>query len=201
MNVEEFYTLAEFLRQNPPKNAVEGAYRSAISRYYYFVFLKLRDNIVKEDGREEIEELLASPQAYFGHIALRIYISEVGRRSIKDADLKSSIGLEDLRKATFEIANQLHTLHKHRKFADYTTDKEETIKYLTSQSELTKRDISNETLIRYLKNRVDDSKKLADTIKDNVNNIIFLLERLKEKDKLPDPKRDIIDKIRSKQAK
>ena len=200
MNVEEFYQLAEYLHETPPEQMKEGAYRSAISRYYYYIFLKLRDEIIQKDERIEIKELLASPQAYFAHVALRVYIFALGKKAQKDRSLLSQVGFDAIEEVTFKTAQKLRVLHKKRKFADYTTNRKETIEYLTSESELTKGDITNEMLIRYLKNWVDESKKLTDTIKDNVNNIIFLLEKLKEKDKLPDPKKDIIKKIRPKQA-
>lgn len=176
MNVEEFYTLAEFLRQNPPQSMIEGAYRSAISRYYYFVFLKLRDNIVKEDGRDETKELLASPQAYSAHAALQAYLQELGKRAKKDDYFKSTIGLADIEEVTFKTAQQLRTLHEKRKFADYNT---------------------KQINIKKLEECVTESKKLTDNIRNKKKAIMSLLKKLKDTQNLPDPK-DIRRKLERK---
>jgi len=154
MKVDEFYELAEFLYKNPPQGIEEGAYRSAISRYYYFAFLRLRDNIVKHDTRDEIKDLLNSPQAYSAHAALQVYLQELGRISMKDHTLKSTVGVTDIGRVTFTLAQELRNLHNKRKFADYDT---------------------KEIDMTELKTHVMESKQLADIIKSKINKTITLL--------------------------
>ena len=80
----------------------EGKYRTAIGRYYYFIFLKIRDTIYGIDEREEIKKYYFSGLI---HKFIRLYLFE----------LSKIIGNRKL----IRVANKLKKLHNLRKKSDY----------------------------------------------------------------------------------
>ena len=54
MNAREFKEVAEFLMKKSTAGAFkEGAYRTSISRLYYYIFLEIRDTILFSDPEQE----------------------------------------------------------------------------------------------------------------------------------------------------
>ena len=50
MNAREFKEVADFLMEKSTAGAFEeGAYRTSISRLYYYIFLEIRDTILFSD--------------------------------------------------------------------------------------------------------------------------------------------------------
>jgi len=73
-----FYDVAEVLKDDKNYKA-EDRYRTAIRRYYYFIFLTVRDLILKADRRPLIQSLLNSSRS---HTYLRIYLEELAEIQI-----------------------------------------------------------------------------------------------------------------------
>ena len=109
-NVEEFKEIADKI-SNLKSLPNEGKYRTAIGRYYYYTFLKIRDMILEIDEREEIRDYFKTGKA---HILVRVYLSKLG--CIMNLDILKDVSLD------------LYNLHKIRKLADYDTDR--TVKYI-----------------------------------------------------------------------
>jgi len=108
-NVEEFKEIADKIL-NLETLSEEGKYRTAIGRYYYYTFLKIRDIILKIDKREGIHDYFKTGKA---HLLVRVYLSKLG----------DVLNLDILKDVSFDLYN----LHKLRKLADYNTDR--TVKY------------------------------------------------------------------------
>ena len=97
----EFKEIADKI-QNFKSLPNEGRYRTAIGRYYYFIFLKIRDTIYGIDEREEIKKYYFSGLI---HKFIRLYLFE----------LSKIIGNRKL----IRVANKLKKLHNLRKKSDY----------------------------------------------------------------------------------
>jgi len=105
MNVREFKEVAEFLMKAPTVGTFkEGAYRTSISRLYYYIFLEIRDTILFSDTR--MRNRLRGGKT---HRLVQEYLREVGY-IIDNEDLK-------------DAADLLYNLHELRKDADYETGK------------------------------------------------------------------------------
>ena len=61
-NPKGFYNVAEMIKEDKSYKA-EDRYRTAIGRYYYFIFLTIRDLILEVDKRPLIQDLLNSPKS------------------------------------------------------------------------------------------------------------------------------------------
>ncbi|ADC69832.1 hypothetical protein MFS40622_1153 [Methanocaldococcus sp. FS406-22] len=109
-NVEEFKEIADKI-PNFKSLPNEGRYRTAIGRYYYYTFLKIRDIILEVDEREEIRDYFKTGKS---HHLVRVYLSKLG----------DILNLDILK----EISSDLYNLHRIRKLADYNTDR--TVKYI-----------------------------------------------------------------------
>jgi len=107
MNAREFKEVAEFLMEKSTAGAFEeGAYRTSISRLYYYIFLEIRDTLLFSDPRTGMRNKLRGGKA---HRSVREYLRKVGH----------TINNEDLKDAT----ELLYSLHELRKDADYETGK------------------------------------------------------------------------------
>jgi hypothetical protein len=84
----------------------EAIFRTAISRYYYYVFLQLRECIIQIDGRESVRSILNSHSA---HRELREYLRKANLNAKR-------LGLDP---KIYKIRNALKSLHNLRKTADY----------------------------------------------------------------------------------
>ena len=109
-NIEEFKEIADKI-SNFESLPNEGKYRTAMGRYYYYTFLKIRDMILEIDEREEIRDYFKTGKA---HLLVRVYLSKLS--DIIDLDILKHVSLD------------LYNLHKIRKLADYDTDR--TVKYV-----------------------------------------------------------------------
>jgi len=116
MKAYEFKELANVLTHKHFQKCEEGKNRTIISRYYYYIFLKIRDEIILNyDMNPETKDFLTSPKA---HGLLRKYIREVSKKSLK------LYGTPIYQKEQLhEIAIFLGQLHKQRKDADYEVRK------------------------------------------------------------------------------
>ena len=100
LNVDEFKEVAEKL-SNFKSLPDGGKYRTAIGRYYYYIFLKIREIIkeVEKDREDGIYELLNTGKAhrvlpaYFKVLSKKIELNE-----LKESFIKLAKTLEDLRK-------------------------------------------------------------------------------------------------------
>lgn len=113
-NVEAFYKLGEWLStQNPDiegcSNIQEGVYRTIIGRYYYYVFLKIRNTILTYDvgNANSFDDGNA-------HILVVSYLTALDDILELDGELES-------------IATNLTKLRRLRNDADYKTNKEITM--------------------------------------------------------------------------
>ena len=104
-NPKGFYDVAEKIKDDKNYKA-ESRYRTAIGRYYYFIFLKIRDLILKIDKRPEIQWALNSPRS---HAYVRLYLDEL-------AEITNNEDFE-------RISENVGRLHNLRKLADYRTYK------------------------------------------------------------------------------
>lgn len=102
-NPKGFYNLANQLF-NDTNYKSEDRYRTTIGRYYYYIYLKIRDLILKSDKRPNIRWALSSSK---GHGNLRTYLEELSEIT-NNNDFES-------------IAEQIAHLHALRKKADYDT--------------------------------------------------------------------------------
>ncbi|CAB3287344.1 conserved protein of unknown function [Methanocaldococcus lauensis] len=129
-NVDEFKEIAEKLPnfETLPK---EGKYRTAIGRYYYSIFLTLREIIWDIDKREELEKYYTSGLV---HKIIRIYLYKLSK-IIKSQEL-------------MEISNMLYNLHNLRKLSDYNIIHKITIKEVNDAKEYANK-------IQYLLNIVE----------------------------------------------
>ncbi|ACV24971.1 hypothetical protein [Methanocaldococcus fervens] len=102
-DIKEFYGIANFLHNNFSSNElINGAYRTAIGRYYYYAYLTLRGIILDNDNRDNVINALKSASS---HYLVRDYIFCVGEY-LNNKDIK-------------HLAKTLETLHNLRKKADY----------------------------------------------------------------------------------
>ena len=99
-----FYDVVEKIKDDKSYKA-EDRCRTAIGRYYYFIFLTIRDLILKVDKRPEIQSLLSSPRS---HSYLRTYLEEL-------SDITGNLDFDKLSK-------KIKKLHYLRKLADYNTE-------------------------------------------------------------------------------
>ena len=107
MNAGEFKEVAEFLMKKSTAGAFkEGAYRTSISRLYYYIFLEIRDTILFSDARTGMRNKLRGGKT---HRLVQEYLRKVGH-IIDNEDLK-------------DAAELLYSLHELRKDADYETGK------------------------------------------------------------------------------
>lgn len=115
MKAREFRDVAEYLSTLSSVSFLEGKERTAISRFYYYVFLRIRNEIIFQfDSRKEIREALSSSSA---HGLVRRYIREVAKVS-KQLSGMYQTHLREI----FEIAALMDQLHHKRKIADYDID-------------------------------------------------------------------------------
>ncbi|WP_175059471.1 hypothetical protein [Thermococcus sp. 2319x1] len=115
MKAQEFKDVANYLRSLNNVEFQEGKERTAISRFYYYIFLRLRNEIIFNlDTRDVIKKLLSSSKA---HSLVRRYIKEVARAS------RSLVGMyySHIRDIS-DIEGFLYQLHDKRKIADYDID-------------------------------------------------------------------------------
>lgn len=103
-NIEEFYEIGSFLHNQPVGGFLTGSYRTAIGRYYYYTYLKIRDIILQCDTRQRVEQVLKSSSS---HHLVREYMYSVGE-CIDNNDI-------------IDMANSLEELHELRKKSDYKT--------------------------------------------------------------------------------
>jgi len=116
MKAHEFKELANALTHIHFQKCEEGKNRTIISRYYYYIFLKIRDEIIfNYDTNPETKDGLTSPKA---HGLLRKYIREVSKKSLKIHGIQW-----DEKEKINEIITFLEQLHKQRKDADYEVRK------------------------------------------------------------------------------
>jgi len=115
MRAQEFKDVANYLKDLNNVGFQEGKERTAISRFYYYIFLRIRNEIIfKIDTRDDVKDLLSSPQA---HGLVRKYLKEVAKTS------KSLIGMYRSHiKDIFDIEGFLFQMHDKRKNADYEID-------------------------------------------------------------------------------
>jgi len=100
----EFKEVADKI-QNFNSLPSEGKYRTAIGRYYYFIFLKIRDIIYNIDEREKIRKYYFSGLI---HKFIRLYLFNLSKIT-NDRKL-------------IRVANKLKKLHDLRKKSDYNVD-------------------------------------------------------------------------------
>ena len=109
-NIDEFKEIAEKL---PTFKSLpnEGKYRTAIGRYYYYIFLKLREVVkeIEQDREDGIYGLLNSGKA---HKALPAYF-----RALSD-----KIRVNNLKNDLITLAEALEDLRKLRNMCDYDVD-------------------------------------------------------------------------------
>ena len=99
-----FYDVAEKIKDDKSYKS-EDRCRTAIGRYYYFIFLTIRDLILNVDKRPLIHDLLNSPRS---HSYLRTYLEEL-------SDITGNLDFDKLSK-------KIKKLHYLRKLADYNTE-------------------------------------------------------------------------------
>ena len=99
-----FYDVAEKIKDDKSYKS-EDRCRTAIGRYYYFIFLTIRDLILNVDKRPLIQDLLSSPRS---HSYLRTYLEEL-------SDITGNLDFDKLSK-------KIKKLHYLRKLADYNTE-------------------------------------------------------------------------------
>ncbi len=126
-----FYDVAEVLKDDKNYKA-EDRYRTAIGRYYYFIFLTVRDLILKVDGRPLIQSLLNSPKS---HTYVRRYLEEL-------SEITRNIEFMD-------ISKKIKRLHYLRKLADYRTDIKITYHHAEDAKKLADEIIDNVDSITY----------------------------------------------------
>ena len=140
-NPKGFYDVAETIRDDKSYKA-EDRYRTAIGRYYYFVFLTIRDLILNVDKRPLIQDLLNSPKS---HTYLRLYLKELS---------------EITENHEFEIlSHKIKKLHELRKLADYNTKLKITYGYVKDAKKLADEIIDELNSITY-----DNKKGLKDIL-------------------------------------
>jgi len=109
-NIDEFKEIAEKL---PTFKSLpnEGKYRTAIGRYYYYIFLKLREVVkeIEQDREDGIYGLLNSGKA---HKALPVYF-----RALSD-----KIRVNNLKNDLITLAEALEDLRKLRNMCDYDVE-------------------------------------------------------------------------------
>ncbi len=103
-NIEEFYKIGSFLHRQPVDEFLTGSYRTAIGRYYYYTYLRIRDTILQCDTRQRVEQVLKNSSS---HYLVREYMYSVGEY-IDNNDI-------------MDMANSLEELHELRKKSDYKT--------------------------------------------------------------------------------
>jgi len=115
MKAKEFKDLADTLETLKLKNCDEGRNRTRISRYYYYIFLRLRNEIIfTYEPDQKTNEDWKSGKA---HALLRKHIRQIA----KEARKLRWIPWDDREKVA-EIAGLLDQLHQQRKDADYELD-------------------------------------------------------------------------------
>ena len=110
LNVDEFKEVAEKL-SNFKSLPDGGKYRTAIGRYYYYIFLKIREIIkeVEKDREDGIYELLNTGKA---HRVLPAYFKVLSKK----------IELNELKESFIKLAKTLEDLRKLRNKCDYEVD-------------------------------------------------------------------------------
>jgi hypothetical protein len=106
-NINEFKEVANKV-PNYKSLPDEGKYRTAIGRYYYFIFLKLRE-IVKDVEKDRENGIISYLDRGMAHAVLPIYF-ELFSNNIRSRKLK-----EDLN----NISDSLRALRKLRNKCDY----------------------------------------------------------------------------------
>jgi uncharacterized protein (UPF0332 family) len=110
LDVDEFKEVAEKL---PTFKSLpdEGKYRTAIGRYYYYIFLKIREIVkeVEKDREDGIYGLLNTGKA---HRALPAYFRALSKK----------VRVNKLRNSFIELAEALEDLRELRNKCDYEVD-------------------------------------------------------------------------------
>ena len=154
----EFKNMACYLSNGHEELGNEILLRTIINRYYYYIFLHIRDWIIKLDGREEVREILIPTDdvdrkySIGAHTFLLKYLKEV---AIKSKNLRPYDNTLD------EITLFLGNLFDNRKKADYKLDVV----------------ITNVDL--------EDAKELVNEIEENLEVLFDTIAQLQGMNKLP----------------
>ena len=112
----DFYYVAEDLLENNGKfKSKEGLFRTAISRYYYYLYLEVREIITSLD--KKMEPQLKGQNVVDAHKKVRDYLKRVyyiGKRKAQTYQIEQ-YKLDSL----YSLKNALSNLLKMRKDADY----------------------------------------------------------------------------------
>ena len=114
MKAKEFKDLADKLQTLQLSHCNEGRNRTIISRYYYYLFLRIRNEIIfshQPQKKTNIEWTSSHT-----HSLIRKYIRQVAKAS------RQLYLTEDEKQQIMDIATFLDQLHEQRKNADYETD-------------------------------------------------------------------------------
>lgn len=143
-NPKGFHEIAETIKDDENYKS-ESRYRTSIGRYYYYIYLTVRDLILKSDKRPNILWALSSSKS---HANIRLYIKEL-------AEITNNDDFE-------KLAEKIKSLHELRKKADYITHIRITSNNIEKAEELT-----NE-IIQLLENIKYSNKKGLKNILDHL---------------------------------